>query len=132
VTLARKRKPDPPAAGLCEQGGDPIEPFAPLRVRAKDRINFLLLMCKAPMRARVYLDTKLIAEQTGVDQMALVLPPLAPGFHVLYWNVVVPPTTSWQTRAELTVAGAVRFRRRRKSSDGNPTGTGWVDLDVVA
>jgi hypothetical protein len=130
--VAKKKKPAPPGASLCEQGGEPIEPLPPLRVTPRDRIDFALLLCRAPMRARIYLDAELIAEQTGADQITLTLPKLGPGFHLLYWNVVIPPGVEWQTRAEVTIAGTVRFRRRRKNTDKNPTGTGWVDLDVVA
>src|SRR5262245_41015176 len=130
----RKKKPSEPrpaAQSACEQGGDAIEPTAPLRVRRDDRIDFLLLMCRAPMRARVYLDRELIAEKTGSDPVALTLPKLGAGFHLLYWNAVAPPGVPWGTRAEVAVEGAVRFRRRRKESDNNPTGTGFVYLDVV-
>jgi hypothetical protein len=129
--MPKEKKAKPLRGSACEQGGPPIEPLEPLRVALGQRVDFELLLCRALMKTRVYLDQKLIAEQTGGDRLSLTLPKLAAGFHLLYWNAVAPPGVAWQTRAEVTIAGAVRFRRRRKNDDKNPTGTGWVDLDVV-
>jgi hypothetical protein len=131
MATSTKKKIRAPRKSPPEAGAPDILPLAPLRVRPGDRVDVLIRVCTSPMRVRVYLDGTLMTEQTGTDEIAISVPTLQPGFHLLYWNAIVPPGVPWQTRAEVSVAGLVRFRRRRADTDKNPTGTGWVDLDVV-
>jgi hypothetical protein len=116
----------------CEQGPDQdIIPDVRPRAKTTDVIDFNLLVCKANSRVLIYLDNQLLRQADSQDEVSLVLPELSPGSHLLYWSVF-PAGDEWQTRAEIKINGAVCFLRRRKSSDRNPTPTGFWFVDIVA
>lgn len=127
-----KKETKATAKTRCEQGPaqDIVPQYIP-RAKTADVIEFSLLICKANSQALVYLDANLIRKADGQDEVSLTLPKLSPGFHQLYWSVFGVGDKEWQTRAEIKINGLVSFFRRRKSSDNNPSLTGFWEVEIV-
>lgn len=119
----------------CEQGGPEI-PAAIVRFRPADAVDFLFFMCRTNARIRVFLTRnlseprELLLDETGRDFVSIMLPPLAPGRHLLFWSFL-GAGENWQTRAELAVNGMTRFRHRKSSASDDPVNRGFLFLEVV-
>lgn len=119
----------------CEQGGPEI-PAAIVLLRPSDVVDFSFFMCRTNARIRVFLtrhlspDRELLVDETGRDVISILLPPLAPGRHLLFWSFL-GAGEDWQTRAELAVNGLTRFRHRKSSASDDPVNRGFLFLEVV-
>jgi hypothetical protein len=118
----------PDASTRCEQGQEML-PFA-IGVPAFTQVDLQILICQSVARVRVWLDDVLQLDEVGIDGVSYRSPRLAPGTHLLFWSVL-PATATWQTRDEVSVSGAVRFRRKKSSSGNNPINAGFIHLEVA-
>jgi hypothetical protein len=119
----------------CEQGGPEI-PAAIVPFRPADVVELLFFMCRTNARIRIFLTRQLseprelLVDETGRDFVSIILPPLAPGRHLLFWSFL-GAGENWQTRAELAVNGVTRFRHRKSSASDDPVNRGFLFLEVV-
>jgi hypothetical protein len=118
----------------CEQGGLEI-PAAAVLYRQEDLVDFSFLMCKTNARIRVFLARNLtqrevLVDETGGDQIGIMIPQLGPGRHLLFWSFQ-GAGEEWQTRAELAVNGVTRFRHRKSSDGDDPVNRGFLFLEVA-
>lgn len=119
----------------CEQGGPEI-PAAAVLFRPADLVELSFFMCRTNARIRVFLTRnlsqprELLVDETGLDFISILLPPLAPGRHLLFWSFL-GAGEEWQTRAELAVNGVTRFRHRKSSASDDPVNRGFLFLEVV-
>jgi hypothetical protein len=112
----------------CEEGQEML-PFA-IGVPAFAQVDLEILICQTVARVRVWLDDVLQLDEVGIDGVNYRSPRLAPGTHLLFWSVL-PASVPWRTRDEVTVSGAVRFRRKKSSSGSNPINAGFIHLEVA-
>lgn len=119
----------------CEQGGPEI-PAAIVLFRPTDTVEFLFFLCRTNARIRVFLTRhlaqprELLVDEAGRDFISILLPPLAPGRHLLFWSFL-GAGEDWQTRAELAVNDVTRFRHRKSSASDDPVNRGFLLLEVV-
>jgi hypothetical protein len=128
MATAKKSVTTPPTR--CDQGGQevivgvvPVEPGALVKLH--------LMLCRAAFRVTIFLDGELKLDQSPVvDELEFLLPLLSPGFHNLHWAYLAAGA-SWQTRSELSVNGAVRFRQRKSSESNIPINQTFITLQVL-
>lgn len=118
----------------CEEGGLEI-PAAVVLYRQEDTVDFLFLMCRTNARIRVFLTRNLsqrevLVDETGRDMISIMIPPLGPGRHLLFWSFQ-GAGEDWQTRTELAVNGVTRFRHRKSSAGNDPVNRGFLFLEVA-
>jgi hypothetical protein len=118
----------PAATTRCQDGGPEL---LPVQVAASTGsvIDFVVMVCKANARVQIHLGNQLLADQTGTSEVPLRLPPLGPGFHLLFWSVITN-SPEWQTRDEVSVNGVTVFRRRKNSRGANPVNAGFLFIQV--
>lgn len=113
----------------CEEGGPELLPPA-IAVARDHPVDLSVVVCSANARVRVHVDNDLRVDETGASEVVFRLPPLDPGWHLLFWSVQTNSPT-WQTRDEVAVNGVVVFRRRKRDDGTNPVNAGFLYVQVA-
>jgi hypothetical protein len=120
----------------CDEGGDEIPVFRVV-ARAGDVVVFTMWVCRANARIRLWLTPlpagvdRLVIDETGKDEASAQLhSSLTAGEYLLRWSILTP-SDKWQTRTELSVGGATKFRWRKRADSDNPVNGGTLLLVVA-
>jgi hypothetical protein len=130
----KKVEAESASATPCERGGSEMRE-AVIRFRHGDDAEFHYFICKTTARTRIFLvlhqtQSQLLVDEQSKNEIKLVLPPLPPGRHLLYWGFQ-GAGLRWQSRAELLVDGICRFRHRKSSEGDDPVNRGFLLLEVI-
>jgi hypothetical protein len=116
----------------CEEGAEELLPLF-ITVRESDSVELRVTLCKSAFRVVVFLDgQKLLDEDSSVlpdDLASVLLPRMAAGVHSLHWGYLAVGTP-WQTKSEVFVEQAARFRQRKGEDSRQPWNHSFVLLEV--